>query len=81
MSAIKDKYLPGNLYNRIKDILMKHWNRKKLLGIHSSGYITNLDNDDISDSNIKREEFIGQLWNNIKKELHLIVRALNKIDN
>ena len=44
-------------------ILIKYWSRKRLLGLNSSEDIPELNNYDISESNIKCEECARQLWN------------------
>ena len=57
-----------------------------MLGFNSSEEITNLTNYDISDSKIRCEMCIKELWNDMSrkvyllKELHSLVRALNKPD-
>ena len=85
--ARKGKYIPGNLYNQIKVIFIKDWKEKRLLGLYSSEYINKFTNRDISESNIKCENCTIQLRNDtlakirLLKELHIIVKALNKIDN
>ena len=55
MKVRKGKYIPGNLYNQTKEILIKYWNMKRLLVLHSSGYIPDLANYEISESIIKCE--------------------------
>ena len=57
---------------------------KSVLGFNSSEGITNFNNHDISDSNMRCEVCIKQLWedmsikNDLMKELHTLVKALNK---
>ena len=55
MKSRKDKYIPDNLYNNIKEILRKDWDRKRMLGIHLSGDYPELTDYDISEGNIKCE--------------------------
>ena len=42
------KYISGNLYNKMEEILIKDWNRKRLLVLHSSKDIPDLNHYDIS---------------------------------
>ena len=55
-----------------------------MLGFNSSEWITNFANHDISDSNMRCEVCIKQLWDDMSrkidllKELHSVVKALNK---
>ena len=66
---------------------MKYWNGKRSLRQHTSEDISVQTNNEISDSNIKCENFAGQLWNDTKqnikllKKLHILVRLLNNIEN
>ena len=57
MKERKNKYIPGNSYNQMKEILIKDWYMNRLLGLHSSEDITNITIYDISESNIKCEYF------------------------
>ena len=43
----KGKYIPENVYNQMKEILIKDWKEKTLLGIYSGEYIPDLTNNDI----------------------------------
>ena len=65
----------GNIY--------KNWESKSFLGQYSSEDIHNITNHEISDSNIKWDVSTTQLWNDmlkieLLKELHILVRFLNK---
>ena len=59
----KGKYTPGNIYNQMKEIFIKDWKEKRLLGLHSSEVIPNLTNHKILKSNIKCGTCTRQLWN------------------
>ena len=77
----KGRYIPGNVYNQMKEIFIKDWKEKKLLGVYSSGYIPNLNNHQIKESNIKCETCTRQLWNYMQnnsgiEKLHIIVKDL-----
>ena len=48
MKSRNGKYIPRNLYNQMTEILLKHWNSKRFLGLHSSEDILYLTNYDIS---------------------------------
>ena len=57
-----------------------------MLGLDSSEYIPDLTNHEISKSNIKCDICTTQLWNyilktEILKQLNILVKALNKINN
>ena len=68
----------------MKEIFIKNWKEKSLLGLYSSGDIPNLTNQEISENNIKCEICTRQLWNDMStkiqllKELHIQVKTLNK---
>ena len=64
----KEKYTPEKLYTHMKEILRKCWDRRVLLGIHSGDDYPELNNYDISQGNIKCEEFTRQLWNDTTKK-------------
>ena len=70
----------------MKDTFIKKWQSKSVLVFNSSEGITNLTNHDISDSNMRYEVCIKELWDDmsrkvyIMKELYSLVRALNKPD-
>ena len=63
MNSIKGKYIPGNAYNQMKEIFMKKWKAKSLLVLDSSKDIPSLTNHGISESNIKLDSCITELWN------------------
>ena len=86
MIAQKVRYIPGKVYNSMKKTFIKNWESKSVLGFNSSGEIPNFNNYDISDSNMRCKMCIKELWHDISgkvdilKELHLLVRFLNKPD-
>ena len=49
----------------MKEIFMKNWKDKSLLGLDSSEDIPNLTNDKISERNIKCDICTTQLWNDM----------------
>ena len=65
----------------------KNWKSKSLLGLDSSEDTPNFTNHEISESNMRCNIFIGELCKDISKifellkELNVLVRYLNKIDN
>ena len=65
---------------------MKKWESKSVLGFNSIEETPNFTNYDISDRNIRFEMCIKELWHDMSrkvdllKELHSLVRALNKPD-
>ena len=71
----------------MKEIFIKYWKEKTFLGIYSSEVIYNLTNNEILESSIKCEICTRQLCNDISseiqllKELNILVKALNRIDN
>ena len=65
----KGNYIPGNVYNKTKEIFIKYWKKKRLSGLYSSGDITNLTNHQISESNTKCEIYTRQPWNYIYKNI------------
>ena len=71
----------------MKETFIKYWKEKRLLVLYSGEDIASLTNHEISENNIKCETCTIQLWNDtsketqLLKELHIIVKALNKIDN
>ena len=71
----------------MKETFIKKYKSKSLLGLDSSEDIPNFTNNDIPGSNIRCGICIRELWNEMPekfdplKELHFLVRALNKIDN
>ena len=51
----KRKIYPGKLYNNRKEILIKYWDSKSSLGLHTSDDYPSLKNYEISEGNIKCE--------------------------
>ena len=68
MKLRNSNYIRGNLYNQMKEILIKDWNSKRFLGLHSSEDIPDLTNYDISENSIKCEICTRQLWNDTTKK-------------
>ena len=52
MISRRVKYIPGNVYNQMKEIFIKIW-KDILLGIYSSEDIHNFTDHEISESNMK----------------------------
>ena len=63
LKSRKGNYIPGNVKNKMKEIFIKYWKEKTLLGLYSSEEIPNLNNNYISESNIKCETCTRKLWN------------------
>ena len=69
----------------MKETFIKNWEYKSVLGFNSSEETPNFTNYDISDSNIRCEMCIKELWHNMTrqvellKELHSLVRALKNL--
>ena len=84
MTLQKGKYIPVNVYISMKDTFIKNWQSRSVLGFNSSEGITNTTSHDISDINMRCEVCINELWDDmsrkfdILKELHSLVKALNK---
>ena len=53
MISRKVKYIPGKVYNSMKETFINNWESKSVLGFNSSEDIPNLTNYDISDSNMR----------------------------
>ena len=64
----KGKYIPGNVYNQMKEIFIKNGIDKSLLGLNSSEDIPNFTNHEISESDIKCDKSIAELCNNMSKK-------------
>ena len=68
----------------MKETFIKKWQYKSVLGFNSSEGITNFTNYDISDSNMRCEVCIKELWDymsrkvDLLKELHSLVKAFKK---
>ena len=82
--ARKVKYIPGNVYNYMKETFIKNWKYKILLGLVSSEHIHNFTNHNISEINMRCKFIIRELCYETSKqfepfnEFHVIVRALSK---
>ena len=85
MISRKGKYITGNVCNQIEKHL-QNWKAKSFWGLYSSEDILNFANNEIPEKNMKCNIFISELWNfmskqiELLKELHILVRVLNKID-
>ena len=70
----------------MKETFIKKWESNSVLGFNSSEEIPKFTNYDISESNMRCDIFIKEMWhemsNKIKllMKLHFLVRALNKPD-
>ena len=86
MIARKGKYIPGNLYNRMKETFIKNWRSQSVLGFCFSEDISNFTNRGISESNMRCDTYIRELWHDMSKinevltSLNFLVRALNKVE-
>ena len=69
MIAIKCKYIPDNVYNHTKETFIKDWKSKSLLGLYSSEDISNFNNYEILENNIRCEIFIRELWHDMSKTI------------
>ena len=84
MTAQKGKYIPDNLYTSMTDTFNKNLQSKSVLRFDSSEEITHFNNHDISYKNMRCGVCIKELWDdmsgkiNLLKELHILVKALNK---
>ena len=84
MIARNRKCIPCNFYNHMKETFIKKWKYKSLLGLDSSEDTPDFTNHEISKINMRRNIFIIDLWHGMSKniellkELHILVRALNK---
>ena len=72
MTARKGKYIPVNVYNSMKDSFIKNWQSKSVLGFNSSEGIINFTNHDISDSNMRCEVCIKELWDDMSRKVDLL---------
>ena len=61
----KGKYIPGNLYNQMNEILIKNCEYKTFLGLDSSEDIPNFINHEVSESNMKCNSYTTELWNGV----------------
>ena len=84
--ARKGKYIASNVYISMKEKFIKNWQSKSVLGFNSSEEIPKFTNHDISESNMRCEVCIKELWDYMSRkvylleELHSLVMALNKPD-
>ena len=69
MIARKGKYIPGKVYNTMKETFIENWKSKSVLGFSSSKEIPNFRNHDISESNMRCEICIRELWHDMSKKL------------
>ena len=56
----------------MKDTFIQNWQSKSVLGFNSSEGITNFTNYDISDSNMRCEVCIKELWDDISIKFDLL---------
>ena len=68
MTARKGKYIPGNTYISMKETFIKNWQSKSVFGFNSSEEITHFTNYDISDSNMRCEVCIKELWDDMSRK-------------
>ena len=72
MTARKGKYIPVNVYISMKDTFIKNWQSKSVLGFNSSEGITNFNNCDISDSNMRFEACIKEPWDEMSRNVYIL---------
>ena len=72
MTARKGKYIPGNIYISINETFINNWESKSVLGFNSSEEITNFTNYDISDSSMRCEVCIKELWEYMSGKVYLL---------
>ena len=72
MTARKGKYIPVNVYISMKETFIKNWQSKSVLGFNSSEEINNFTNCDISDSNMRCEVCIKELWDDMSRNIYLL---------
>ena len=65
----KGKYIPVNVYNNIKENFIKNWESKSVLVFNSSEEIQTFANHSISESNMRCDICIRELWHDISKKL------------
>ena len=70
ITALKGKYIPGNVYISMKEKFIKNWQSKSVLGFNSSEEITNFTNYDISDINMRCEVCIKELWDDMSRKVY-----------
>ena len=70
----------------MKETFINFWESKSVLGLNSSEEIPNFTNHDISESNMRCDIYIRELWHDMSKQieplkkLNVLVMALNKPD-
>ena len=62
MIARKGKYIPVKVYNTMKETFIKNWESKSVLEFNSSEEIPNCTNHEISESNMRCDSCIIELW-------------------
>ena len=70
ITSRKVKYIPGNIYISMKETFINNWESKSVLGFNSREEITNFTNYDISDSNMRCEVCIKELWGEISGKVY-----------
>ena len=70
--ARKGKHIPGNVYNQMKETFIKNWKSKSLLGLYSSEDTPDFTNHDISESIIRCDIRIRELWHDMSKKNELL---------
>ena len=87
MTARKVKYIPDNVYTLTKDTFKKHLQSKSVLGFDPSEGITHFNKHYFSYKNMRCGVCIKELWDDMSskidllKELHTLVKALNKFQS
>ena len=61
MIEIEGKYIPGNVYNQIRETFIKNWRAKSLMGLYSSEDIPNSTNHEITERNTRYKICITEL--------------------
>ena len=63
------KYIPGKVYNSIIETFIKNWESKSVLEFQSSEKIPKFTNYYISESNMRCDICIRELWHDMSKIL------------
>ena len=69
MIARKGKYIADKVYNYMKETFIKNWESKSVLGFNSSEEIPKFTNHDISESNMRCDICIKEMWHDMSKKL------------
>ena len=69
MIAIKGKYIPGKVCSSMKEPFVKKWESKSVLGFNSSKEIPKFTNHDISESNMRCDICIREVWHGMSKKI------------